>query len=114
MTIRQYQGFQPISSTAPGFELSFDNTATNAALESTSIREWRGGGGRMIHIASIRSDSFHVAFGNSDVTVGASNGILILGRTVEKLLVPKPAYTHIACRSSTDVTVNFSLGYGGQ
>ena len=109
---RHQRPFSPIVSTAPGFSVSFDSTSTIFALESTSLREWSGPSGRAIRVSSIASDDFHINFGTSDIVAASSDSVLVLGGTVETFLPGKPSYTHIACVSSTNATVNVVLGYG--
>ena len=116
MSIRQYGGFTPIVSTAPGFQVTFDNTSTNAAIQSTDspVRLFRGGGGRTIRITSNGNNDFHIAFGPSTIVAEASEGIRILGGTAELISPPRPSDTHIGFHSSTDVTAQITVGYGGQ
>lgn len=104
--------FSPIVSTAPGFSVSFDNTSTNFALQSTSLREWAGPASRAVRLTAPAANDFHINFGTSDIVAASSDSILILGGTVEIFTPVKPTYTHIACVSSTSIVLNIVLGTG--
>ena len=113
MTNRYRLPFQPIDSTAPSFQVTVDSTSVATALQSTGVREWFGGPvGRSIRIASITADDYHIQFGSTLAEATTTTSPVILGGTVEVFNPIKPAHTHIAVVSSTDVTVNISLGYG--
>jgi len=112
MTNRFMLPFHHIMSTAPGFEATFDNTSTNYALQSTSAREWTGGGSRSVYIMSESGDDFHIAFGTSDITAASGTGMLIPGGVATVVGHPSPVYTHLAVVSSTTITASFTLGYG--
>ena len=112
MSQRHLLPFNQIVSTAPSFEATLDNTSSALALESTSLREWRGPTGRAVRLATRTADDYSVNFGDSDIVAASSDSILVLGGTVELFHPVKPSYTHIAIVSSTDVTVNVTLGYG--
>jgi hypothetical protein len=105
--------YSPVSSTSPAFDSSFAAASVASALESTTLgRVWQGPAPRVVRVASITSDDYQVAFGTSDIVVSSSEGIQCLGGTVETFMV-QPTWSHIAMISSTDVTVNVSIGYGG-
>lgn len=113
MPKRGLEGFQPIISTAPSFQsTSVANVSTAIALEATSVREWQSPGGRSIRIFSQDAPHYHVALGDSNIVAAASHSIMINGGDQVILKVPKPSYTHFAAISSTDLTVNVTLGYG--
>ena len=109
---RFQKAFEAINSTAPAFNVSVTNTSTANALESTGSREWDGPGSRTIRLASGTAADYYVQFGNSSV-VASTLSMLFLGGTVEIPSPIKPGNTHIAMYSSTDITVNVTLGYGG-
>lgn len=109
--------FTPVGTTAPGFTMTIGDTSSAVALESTSVREWDHPGGRTVRISSQApgSTDFYVRFANSSTqTVTASNGMLILGGTVEVMSLPRPSLTHIVAISTATGTmdVNVTLGYG--
>lgn len=115
MSQRYQHPFTPIDSTAPSFQAAVDGaTAQTFALQSTGEREWfHGPGARSIRFADTGTEDYYMVFGTSDITVGSTNGTLILGGTVEIFTPVKPSHTHIAMiGSSTDTTVNVTLGYG--
>lgn len=113
-------------SCAPSMVMTVNASSSNISLESCSTvgRVWAHPPGRTVRIASIAGDDFHVAFGTSTLTIGASssgngtggngssNGMLVLGGTVEVFHLPRPNFSYMAARSSTDVTLNITLGYG--
>ena len=111
MPIRYLNNFYPINSTEPSFNSTVGATSAFFALESTNVREWQGPSGRGVRVASKAADDFSIVFGTSDIIATSSGGILILGGTVETYSV-QPRWTHVAVVSSTDVDVNFCLGYG--
>lgn len=112
--LRSLAQFTPINSTAPGIDVTFDNTSTNFALEATGVREWEGPTGRAIRLGTkTASEDFHFILGDSGIVAASSEGTLVLGGTVESFHpIVTSGITHIACVSSTDVTLNITLGYG--
>jgi len=113
MTDRTTKPFEAVMSTAPSFQVSITSASTTNALESTSVREWDGAGGRSIRVSSLTgSGDFHFVLGDSAVTCSSNTTIQMLGGTVEVWSQIKPSHTHIAMYSSTDVTANVTLGYG--
>lgn len=112
MTNRFQHSFRPINSTAPSFSATFDNTSAIFALESAGVREWEGPGSNTIRIGSLGSDDCHFAIGSSDLVVAAATNMLYQGGTIEVFSKTSPRDTHIVFVSSTDVTMNVSLGYG--
>lgn len=113
MTNRFLLPFTPVDTTAPSFQVTVDSTSVATALQSTGVREWFGGpGSRSIRIASITADDYHIQFGSTLAVATTTTTPVILGGTVEIFTPVKPAYTHIAIVSSTDVTANITLGYG--
>jgi len=100
------------NSTDPGFNTALASSGL-VVLESTSInRRWQGPSNRAIRVAAIASDDFYINVGTSLITCGTTNGVLILGGTVESFyLQPKDAY--VCWKSSTDVSFNITIGYGG-
>lgn len=105
--------FQIVNSTDPGFN-STSGSSAQYALQSTAInRYWQVPSNRAVRVSSIAGDDYYLVFGSSLTAVcGTTNGILLLGGTVESFYV-RPDQTYVAIKSSTDVTVNFTLGYGG-
>lgn len=106
--------FHHIASTSPSFEVSLTGADSTAnALQSTGLREWSGPSSRAVRFATRTADDYLAVFGTSDINVGGStDGMLILGGTVEVIQPTSPRFTHIALQSSTDVTINITLGYG--
>ena len=102
--------FQPIESSAPGFNSSLGSSGIYA-LESTGVREWQFPTSRAVQIASKAADDFFIKLGSSDVTCSSTNGILVLGGT-QVIYRTNPNKTSIAVKSSTDVAVNVCIGYG--
>lgn len=112
MTQRTFKAFTPVNSTVPSFNISVTNASSANALESTGVRQWAGPGGRSVRISAKESFDYYVQFGTSSV-VASTLSMLFLGGTVEIPSPIQPSYTHIAMYSSTDITVNVTLGYGG-
>lgn len=106
--------FQPVDSSAPSFEVTIDATSVVTALESTAInRFWKSGpGSRSIRLATKTADDYYFSIGSSLAVAASSDSVLILGGTVEIFTPIKPGLAYIALQSSTDVTVNCTLGYG--
>lgn len=112
---QRYQGvFRQVDSTAPGFQVSVSSTSQAVAIESTALnRNWDGPTGHSIRISSLTgSGDFYIAFGSSTISVGTTNGMQMIGGTVEMWNEIKPSHGYIAFYSSTDVTANVSIGYG--
>jgi len=105
------QPFRPINSTAPSFRVSVTNASTLNALESTSLREWPNPANRTVRVSSIEAGDYSLKFGTSDAVAASTDSMMVLGGTVEVFEV-LPSHTHIAMHSSTDVTVNVTLGKG--
>ena len=105
--------FHPIDSSDTSFEvvLTEANSTTNF-LESTGVREWSGPGSRVVRFATRTADDYVVKFGSSLATAASSNSMLMLGGTVEVITLSRPSINSIALQSSTDITVNLSIGYG--
>lgn len=99
------------NSTAPSFQSTADNTAVLLALESTSVREWQFPTSRVVRLATKAADDYYVKFGTSDVVAASTNSILMLGGTVELHRV-EAGQSHMSVVSSTDVTINITLGVG--
>ncbi len=103
--------FHAIESTAPAFEAVIDDTSSAVALEST-LREWGSPLGRVVRFATRTADDYLVSFGDSGAEANSSDSMLMLGGTVEVINLARPTVTHIALKSSTDVTVSVVLGHG--
>lgn len=107
--------FNPsLNSSEAAFNSSaFASTAARYTLESTGVRDWSGPGGRSVRMVSLGSTNpFYYKFGGSAVTVGSSDGTLVIGG--ESVVVPvQPSWSHVAMVSSTTVlAVNVTIGYG--
>lgn len=106
--------FQPIDSTAPGFNTTLASTGKSYALESSGAREWQFPSSRTIRLCNLKGDDYHFLLGTSDVAVDTSTatGMAVLGGVAEVFTV-RPGQTHIVIAgSSTDVAVNITLGTG--
>ena len=101
--------FQPVNSTAPGFNSSSTSTTT-LAFEST-VRSWQYPTSRVVRIASKAADDFFVNFGSTAVGASVTDGMLILGGTAEIFRVTS-VQTNIGIASSTDVVINVTIGTG--
>lgn len=108
------QPFRPIDSTAPSVTLTASaGVSTGIAIQATG-REWAVAGGRSLRFSEKGGFDYHIqmasasslAVANSTATMG------LLGGTVEIISPVKPSWTHISVYSSTDVSVNMTLGYG--
>lgn len=105
--------FSPVPTTAPSFVITADNNSTANALESTGLgRMWQGPHSRSVRLASQGSDDFYIAFGTSLIAASSTDSLLVLGGTAEVFHQVSPQYTYIAVKSSTDVTVNVTIGVG--
>ncbi len=114
MTLRNLQPFQTIDSSETSFEVTIDSTSVATLLESTAVnRYWKSGpGSRSIRLATKTADDYYFQVGSSLVVAASSDSTLLLGGTVEIFNQIKPSNTYIALQSSTDVTINVTLGYG--
>ena len=100
--------------TAPSFSSTLGSTSQGYALEASTLgRLWQGPTNRSVRLATIGSSGcYWVAFGTSTIQVGgATDGILILGGTVESFGLD-PGQSWLAIASSTSVSVNITPGYG--
>ena len=112
MSQRGLFSFYPVRSTEPSFNSTVGATSNFFAFESSDTnRLWQGPSGRAVRISSKASNDYSVVFGTTTAVATSSGGILILGGTVETFRM-EPGNTHIAVVSSTDVSVNVTLGYG--
>jgi hypothetical protein len=112
MSQRGAFSFYPVNSTEPAFNSTGTGTSAFFAFESSDTnRVWQGPSGRAVRLSSKAADDYSVVFGTTTAVATSSGGILILGGTVETFRA-NPGQTHIAIVSSTDVTVNVTLGYG--
>ena len=113
MSIRYLQNFRSILSTAPSFEVSLTGANSTAnALEAAGLRLFDGPTGRAVRFSTKTADDYYLAFGTSDIVASSSESIGMLGGTVETFFPTKPDWGFIALQSSTDVTVNVTLGHG--
>jgi hypothetical protein len=100
----------PVDSTTPSFASTLGSSGVYQ-IESTSVRKWQGPSNRSIRVASLASDDFYIAFGTS-LIAPSTLSMLLLGGTIEAFYLT-PSQTFVAVKSSTDVIVNFTPGYGG-
>ena len=104
--------FQPIkNSTAPSFSASGATAAALFAIETSALREWQFPTSRALRFAELTGGDYYVKFGTSDAVAASTDTMLILGGTVEVHRV-EPGISHISIWSSTNVTVNVTLGHG--
>lgn len=103
--------FHPVRGIIPSFNSTAASTSALFALEATG-REWQGPSGRAIRVASLASDDYYINFGSSTIAASTATSLLVLGGTVESFMLD-PSDTYVAIKSSTDVLVNITLGYGG-
>lgn len=103
--------FQPINSTMPGFNSSAGSSQTYA-LESTG-REWQLPTSRSVRVSAKATTPFSVLFGSSLVSPSTQTSVLIPNPQNPTTFRVFPGQSHIGMASSTDVTVNVVLGYGG-
>lgn len=106
---REFKPFWPVTSTEP----SFNSSAATVALQSTATnRMWTHQvANRSVRLASQAATDFYVTFGSSTIAATTSGAELILGGTAEVHHVMN-TWTYISIASSTDVTVNVTLGTG--
>lgn len=111
MTNRFEWPFSPVPSTVPSFNATADSTSVSYALEST-VRLWAGPGSNSIRLA-VKSTEPPCYFqtGSSLAVAVVGTSPMILNGAAE-VFDRKPSHTYIAFVSSTDVTVNVTLGYG--
>lgn len=115
MSSRQGRPFYPLdNSTAPCFNSSaLGSTATLYALANSSERIFQGPSNRAIRVASQGSSAaYYVKLGSSLVVAASSDSLLVLGG-VPQVLYVEPSQTYVSFVSSTTVTVNVAVGYGG-
>lgn len=104
--------FQPVNSSAPGFNMTVNDTSTNVALQSTSVREWTGPSGS-VRLANNSTADCHWRFCSSTGVTSSTGGVLLLGNTVEIFTpVRGTGQSHLAAVATTDFTLNITLGYG--
>ncbi len=107
--------FKPVTgTTAPSFNTgTVDSTSLSFALQSTALgRVWQGPSNRAVRLASIAAADYSVAFSSSSgIVASSSEGLTVLGGTVEVFAIP-PDVEFLAIASSTDVAVNVTPGYG--
>lgn len=115
MNRKDYTFYPSMNSTEAAFNSSaLGSTAARYALESTDVRDWSGPGGRAVRMVSLGSTNpFYYKLGSSLVTVGSSDGTLVIG--AEEVVVPvQPSWSHVALVSSTTTLfTNVTIGYGG-
>lgn len=114
MASRAITPFQHIESTAPGFIVTSSSSNSFAyALQSTGLREWSGPHSRSVRMASQGAADHYIAFGSTLAVANSTDGMLVLGQTVEIFTPIRPGVTHIAViGSSTSADLNITLGYG--
>lgn len=87
-------------------------TSIRYALESTTLnRMWQQPSNRAVRLACSTADDFYVNFGSSTVVCASSDGVLVLGGSVETFYLA-PSQSYIAFSGATGFSVNVSLGYG--
>lgn len=112
MPIRGLYGFQAVNSTEPSFDVTVDSTPVLTKLQSTGTgRMWQGPSGRSIRLSCSTAADYRIATGTSLAVAVSTGNMLLLGGTVEGYR-PRPQDEYISIVSSTDVTVNVTLGYG--
>lgn len=113
MSSRQGRPFYPIeNSTAPSFNSTAGSAATAYVLEST-LRVWQGPSNRAVRTTNIDSSAaYYIKLGSSTVVAASSDSFLCVG-AVPSILFVAPSQTYISITSSTTVTVNVTVGYGG-
>ncbi len=113
--MRHHWAFKPVTgTTAPSFQVTALGAASTAnAFESTALnRVWQGPSNRAVRLASQLAPDFYVNFGSSGIVASSSDGILVLGGTVEEFYL-EPDWEYISIiGATTDVTVNVTPGYG--
>ena len=112
MTALYTTPFQPINSTAPGFNSTLGSSAVYA-LESSGAREWAFPSSRSVRLAGKTSTPYSVIFGSSLVVPSTSVGILVPNGDPQVFKVEPTSQSYLGIASSTDVAVNITLGFGG-
>lgn len=103
-----FRGELPFYPAEDGTFLSTSGSSSVYALPSSAFS---GPSGRCIRFVSMSSASIYVKLGSSAVTPSSTTGELVVGRLpVVQYITPAQAY--IAIKSSTDVVLSVSLGYG--
>jgi len=107
--------FTPIvGTTAPSFNSTLGSSGVYA-LEATSTGRIWAGGNRAVRLAGLTSTPFYFSVGTASTTTTAAVGDSELVHGGRGEIVPVAGnISHIAFRSSTDVTINVTLGYGGR
>lgn len=104
--------FTPVNSSGPGMLCEVTATSVRYALESTTLnRTWQQPSNRAVRLACSTADDYYVNFGSSTVMCESTNGMLILGGSVETFFLA-PAQTYIAFAGATGFNVSVTLGYG--
>lgn len=111
MSSRSGRPFSFAGSTSTSFNSTLGSSGLYLLEDSAVGRIWSGPSNRAVRLASIGTDDFYVAFGSSTIVAASTNSVLMLGGTVEAFYLP-PSASYIAIKSSTDVTVNITPGYG--
>jgi hypothetical protein len=66
-----------------------------------------------VRVASRTAVPVYIAFGSSLLSIGASNAMLVSGADTNPQVFSVPdSKAYVAFKSSTDVILNFTLGYG--
>jgi len=104
--------FHPlVNATDPSFNTSALVAAALYALESTGTRIWQGPGSRSVRLCVPGSTAYYAKFGTSDVVAASTDSMLVVGPGPEIFEV-SPSQSHVSLFSSTNVTVNITLGVG--
>lgn len=103
------QSFGLINSTAPGFLVSVTSTSSLTSIDSSA---WQGPSRRTLRVASLGAAAVYLNLGSSTITVASSDGVLVLGGSVEAFhLDSGDRYVAFIAATATAVTVNCALGY---
>ncbi len=114
---RNSLAFRPSrNSTAPSFNVGSTTVfaSTTNTFESTGVREWLSPN-RAARFSEAAGIDYYLRLGGSGVTVSSTNGMLMLGGTVEVFSI-EGGNTHFATLSvstSTGAVINVTLGHGG-
>lgn len=110
------QAFQPLfnSSNSAFASSALGATSFGYALQSTGLREWQIATNRTVVLSGIPANApFFAKFGSSTVSVGASNGHLVVNGGPRAFAVYGTSRaSYVALVSSTTVTVSVELGHG--
>lgn len=110
------QAFQPLfNSSHTAFQSSaLGATSFGYALQSTGVREWLTPTNRTVVLAGNPTNApFYANFGSSTVSVGASNGHLVVNGGPRCFSITGTTrQSYVALVSSTTVTVSIELGHG--